>query len=285
MTKEQIKAEQLRLNQTYGFNLKVDGIMGPLTQNAMDKADIMDQQQYLNENYGAGLKVDGILGPLTQAAMDKPIAANETQNKSDRQEAETGQGYSQKQWDAAFNEGMSVLNPSYQEEQQYERAGLESDLAQKQADYNQYQTSQADKFEADKSTLDQNAANNGVLFSGGRAQKQQKLGSSYANADQYKRDSYGRDIGNLARNFQYKYGNDAMGGLSSAYNLGGNTYNPNVARGGVGSQNLSSVYNPSSYNFYGTNNSKQKSEAAQRAYGQLGNVSNKNNPYGYLNKL
>jgi len=285
MTKEQIKAEQIRLNQTYGFNLVPDGIMGPKTKAAMEKAVNMQDQMDLNKNYNAGLKVDGIWGPKSQAAYDAATAQHSAQIKNDIKVAETGQGYSQEEWDKAFNENLGVLNPSYQQELAYEKAGLASALEQGQADYGQYQEDQASKFEADKTALDQNAADQGVLFSGGRVQKEKKLGSSYANADKYKRDTYGREVGDNLRKFEYKYGGGSMNGLSDLYKTKSNIYNPNVATSGVSNSSLSSVYTQPNGGYYGTNNTKIKSEAAQRAYGQLGNVSNKNNPYGYLNKL
>lgn len=285
MTKEQIKAEQIRLNQTYGFNLIPDGIMGPKTKAAIEKAGNMQDQMDLNKNYNAGLKVDGIWGPKSQAAYDAATAQHSAQIKNDIKVAETGQGYSQEEWDKAFNENLGVLNPSYQQELSYEKANLGSGLEQAQADYGQYSEGQADKFQEDKAALDQNAADQGVLFSGGRVQKEKKLGSSYANADKYKRDAYGREVGDNLRKFEYKYGGGAMNGLSDLYNTKSNIYNPNVATGGVSQSGLSSVYTQPKAGYYGTNNTKIKSEAAQRAYGQLGNVSNKNNPYGYLNKL
>lgn len=94
MTTEQIKALQTQLNQQ-GANLKVDGILGPLTTAAMNQfatasagaphtgtvtdtdgmttAQIKALQTQLNAS-GANLAVDGILGPQTTAAMNSAIS-------------------------------------------------------------------------------------------------------------------------------------------------------------------------------------------------------------------
>lgn len=49
----------------YGFNIKVDGILGPETLKAL----IMVLQTELNKQFGAGLVVDGISGPKTEKAL------------------------------------------------------------------------------------------------------------------------------------------------------------------------------------------------------------------------
>jgi len=72
--------------------------------------------------------------------------------------------------------------------------------------------------------------------------------------------------------------------LKDYYKLGGNTYNANVAQGGVGSSGLSKAYNPSNYNFQGTVNTEKSAAANQRAAGYLWNQGNKLLATGNQNK-
>lgn len=166
-----------------------------------------------------------------------------------------------------------------------ETTDAETALAQKQADYQDFLMTSGQKFQEDKTTLDQNAADSGILFSGGRKQKEQKLQSSYQQDQAYQQGNLGRDISGIAQDYQYKYGNDAANNLSKYYSLGGNTYNPNVATGGVGSTGLSSIYNPSSYTYQGTQNVARKTAANQRAAGYLANKGNKLLSTGYKNQF
>jgi len=165
-----------------------------------------------------------------------------------------------------------------------ETADTEASLAQKQADFQNFLLTSGEKFAEDKTAADQTAANRGVLFSGGRVQKEKNLQKSYEADQAYKQASLGRDISSTARDYQYKYGNDAAKGLSQYYKLGANTYNPNVATGGVGSSGLSSIYKPSQYDFQGTQNVAQKTAAQQRAAGLLWNKGNKLLATGYNNQ-
>ena len=59
MAKEYVKWLQYELNQL-GYNLKIDGYFGTLTENAL-----LDTQNRL------GLKVDGVCGQLTREALKK----------------------------------------------------------------------------------------------------------------------------------------------------------------------------------------------------------------------
>lgn len=185
---------------------------------------------------------------------------------------------------AALSEATAAVSPYYQAEQAKETADTESALASKTADYQKYLDDSATKFQTEKSTQDQNAANQGVLFSGGRVQKLQQLGDAYAKDNAYMKNYYASDIGNTARDFGYKYGDTAANGLSSYYNLGGNTYNPNVATGGVGSSGLSSIYSANK-GFQGTQVNAMKTAAQQRAAGLLANKGNKLVGSGYTNQF
>jgi hypothetical protein len=95
----------------------------------------------------------------------------------------------------------------------------------------------------------------------------------------------GIDIGNTARDYQYKYGNTDANNLSNYYSLGSNVYNPSVATGGVRSGGLSSVYSTGNSNFAGTRVGERASGANTFAANYLKNKSNKLQLGGYNTKL
>jgi len=195
-----------------------------------------------------------------------------------------GKPFSVEDQQAALAKGMEDNRLYYEAMQAKDKADAEASLAQKQADYQDYLIQSGQNFETDKSQSDQSAADSGVLFSGGRVQKEKNLQRAYEQDQASKLGAVSRNIGSTARDFQYKYGNDAASGLSQYYNLGKNTFNPNVATGGVNSSGLSSVYNPSAYNFQGTVNTERKANANTRAAGYLWNKGNKLLATGYNNK-
>ncbi len=195
-----------------------------------------------------------------------------------------GQPFSAADQAAAVEQATTDLSPYYKAEQTKETQDTEATLAAKKAAYDKYLADQQTAFQTDKTTQDQTAANNGVLFSGGRAQKLKQLGDTYAANDAYKKTSVGADIGQTARDFGYKYGDSAANNLSSYFNLGGNTYNPNVASGGVGSSGLSSIYN-ANQGFQGTQVNTAKAAAQKRAAGLLANKGNKLTASGYTNQF
>lgn len=184
----------------------------------------------------------------------------------------------------ALAQGTAAVAPYYQAEQTKDTQDTEAALKLKQDSYQKYLHDQALQFQADKTNEDQTAANNGVLFSGGRAQKLQQLGSTYqANTDD-KRNAAASDIGSTARSFGYKYGDTAANGLSSYYQLGNNSYNPNAVRGGATSTGLSGIYN-ANQGFQGTEVNAAKVAAQQRAAGLLTNKANKLVTSGYTNQF
>lgn len=65
-------------------------------------------------------------------------------------------------------------------------------------------------------------------------QREKNLARAYEQDQASKQASIGRSIGDTARDYQYKYGNESANALSDYYKLGGNTYNPNTARGELG---------------------------------------------------
>lgn len=195
-----------------------------------------------------------------------------------------GQPFSTDVQTKATNDAIAAYAPAFQADLAKSTTDTQNSLAGKQAEYQNFLNTSAQNFQQDKSTLDQNAANQGVLFSGARVQKEQNLKNTYLNDQAYKQGIMSRDISNTANDFQYKYGNNAANGLSQYYNLGSNSYNPNVATGGATSNGLSAVYNPNNYNYQGTQNTANGSQIQQRAAGYLWNQGNKILPTSVNNK-
>ena len=224
----------------------------------------------------ASLKAGNSIEALNYATMTGDI--------SQIVDAYTGMPFSIEDQQKALAQGTKDLEGYYASLKDYETKTAEDALKQKQLDYQQNLAESKVKFESDKATLDQNAAERGVLFSGGRVQKEKALQDTYTRNQNYNQASMGTSISNIARDYQYKYGNEAANSLSASYNLGGNTYNANVARGGVGSSGLSSIYNPSASNYQGTTVNTAKAEANKRAAGYLWNKGNKLVSGGISNK-
>lgn len=197
---------------------------------------------------------------------------------------EQGKPFSDADQAAALAKGTADVSQAYKEAQFKETQDADAALAQKQAEYQKYLIDQGTQFQTEKTTQDQNAADKGVLFSGGRVQKLQQLGDTYQQNTAYKKSQVGADIGNTARNFGYKYGDTAANGLSKYFSLGSQNYNPNVAKGGVSAGGLSSVYN-ANQGFYGTENKNMQRDAQQRAAALLGNKGNKLIASGYTNLM
>lgn len=195
-----------------------------------------------------------------------------------------GMPFSPEDQQKAMEQAMEENRLYYEALQEKETADTEASLAQKQADYQQYLLNSGQQFEQDKTKADETAADRGVLFSGSRAQKQKNLERAYRQDQEYNRNNLSRDIASTARDFQYKYGDKASRGLKEYYKLGGNTFDANVARGGVGSMGLSQVYNPRDFDFQGTINTERSAVANQRAAGKLWNQGNKLLASGYNNK-
>jgi len=187
----------------------------------------------------------------------------------------------------ALLKAEEALKPGFEAAKRYDTAGTESELAQKKLDYEKYLAGEKENFQEEKTALDQSAADRGVLFSGGRAEKERKLQDTYRSNLDYNRTSLGNTIGGIARGYQYAYGDKAAESpeLSKYYQLGGNTYNANVARGGVGSSPLSNVYNGGNYDFQGTKVNANKAAVNVRAASLLANKGNKLLSTSYQNKF
>lgn len=186
-----------------------------------------------------------------------------------------GTPFSQADQQQAVADASAALDPYYKAETQKDTQDAEAAMAKSQADYQNYLQTAGQNFQADKTKQDQSAADQGVLFSGGRAQKLQNLQNAYQTEGANKLSDLTSSVGNTARDYQYKYGNQNANNLSKYFTAGSNTYNPNVATGGVGSTGLSNIYNVGASNFQGTNINAANAAKQQRAAGLLWNKGNK----------
>jgi len=197
----------------------------------------------------------------------------------------TGQPFSLQDQQTAMAEAEKDLEGFYKAEAEKDKADTEEAIKGKQRAFQDYLITSGENFAEDKTAADQTSANQGVLFSGSRVQKEQDLKTKYERDLASKRAGVASEIGTTARDFQYKYGGDAASSLSDYYKLGDNTYNPKVATGGVTSGGLSSIYTPGQYDFQGTKLAEKKSAAAKRAAGLLANRGNKLLSTSYANQL
>lgn len=311
-TGDQVKALQQYLIGLGYNNVKPDGVYGPITEYAVKQfqadngltTDGFFGSKSLGtaKNIGTTSNVSGKAGsgnilPTNQAEADAldaklkaathnhPAFTGNSKESLDNAMAtgdfsgiydQDGKPFSTSAQNAALTQANEALAPGYNIEKQKYTADTESTMDQYQTDMNKWNADQASQFQTDKTALDQNAANNGVLFSGGRAQKESKLGNEYTDNQAYKLSDYASKLGNVARDYQYNYGDQAAGNLSKHYNIGSNTYNPNVATGGVNPGSISSVYSPSRNAGYQGRKSVENTAAAQaRAAGLLWNKGNK----------
>jgi len=246
---------------------------GPETQESVDKryTDAAANNPVISELSKGGSTIDEIVHALSTGNLAGIYDFN-------------GQPFSAQDQQEALKKAKEANKLYYEALRKKEEADTVADLETQKQNYQDYLINAGQAFEADKTKSDQQAADQGILFSGSRVQKERNLKRAYEqDQSSYKR-KIGGNIGNLARDFQYKYGTDAAKGLNKFYNLGGNTFNPNVVRGGVGSSGLSQVYNPGSYNYQGTRNTERLADANTRAAGYLWNKGNKLMRTGYQNK-
>ena len=199
----------------------------------------------------------------------------------------SGQPFTADQQQAAVAQANTALAPAYDASVSKDTADTAASLEANQSGLSQYERDQASQFGKDKNALDQNAADSGVLFSGARVQKQNDLRTTYANADADARAKAAAAAASTARGFQYQYGNDAVKPLASLYTApGAPTYNANVAGGKVTtSPRISTMYDPSAYNFQGTAPAAQSAAVQTRSAGLLANKANKLSLSGVGTKL
>ncbi len=252
---------------------------GPAIQNYQTQTAPIKTQAQVDAEYATAAAAHPTLAGNTPDSLAYASSTGDFSGLVNNQ----GKPFSSADQAAAVAQATADLSPYYQAQQTKDTQDTEAVLAAKQAEYEKFLSDQKTQFETDKATQDQTAANQGVLFSGGRAQKLQQLGDTYTKNQAYKQAATGADIGSTARDFGYKYGDSSAQGLSKYYSLGSNTYNPNVATGGVGSGGLSSVYN-ANQGFQGTQTNTAKAEAQKRAAGFLYNKGNKLIGSGYNNQ-
>lgn len=199
----------------------------------------------------------------------------------------TGKPFTDDQQKAAVAAAGAALAPAYNATSEYDTENTQQALAKDAATYGAFQQSDAEQFGKDKNTADEDAATNGVLYSGARVQKLQQLAGDYAARDASARSTATDAIDSTARDYAYAYGSPAADNLSSYYTLpGSQTYNPNVAGGKVGqNKSLSAVYSPYQYNYQGTKPAAQQAAVQTRAASLLANNANKLSLNGYATKL
>ena len=236
-------------------------------------------QAQVDAEYAAAAASHPVLASNTPEMLDYAMNTGDFSSLVDV----SGKPFSAVDQAAAVSEADKAISPYYTALETKDTQDTISSLDQQNRDYQSFLKTQGENFQGDKSKLDQNAADQGVLFSGSRAQKERQLQDSYTRAGQEKKANVASNIGDTARNFGYKYGDIAAGGLGSFFNLGGNTYNANKASGGVGSTGISSVYNTNN-GFQGTIKNTQKADTQKRAAGLLYNKGNKLLASGYNNK-
>lgn len=313
-TGDAVKALQQYLNGL-GYDVgKVDSIYGPKVEAAVRqfqadnglKSDGYFGTQSLGKAKTLGVSATPAANagsvPTTQEALDRmyadavvshpafkgnsPEALNNAVLTGDFSGLLNPEGlpFSQADQDEALRMSEDALRPGFDIMKKKDTEDTEASLEEKLRGYNEFLDTESENFSQDKANLDQDAANRGVLFSGGRAQKEKMLGNNYTQKNNNRLAEYTKSVGDVARDYQYKYGDESAGKLSSLYNLGGNTYNPNTARNGVGSRSLSAVYNPAGGGYQGTANVLNKTEALKRSAGLLWNKGNKLLSTGYGNK-
>lgn len=196
----------------------------------------------------------------------------------------TGQPFTPEQQNEAYTAAEKALAPGFEAAKTYETSNAQDAIKAQTEDLGTFLKNDAESFKQDKISSDNSAAEQGILFSGARVQKERDLKKLYEDREAQKRGLTTRSIADTAKDFQYKYGNEGASQLSSFYNNmpAGNRYNPNVAGGAVTpKQSISSVYDPSKFNFQGTTNVSNKAATQTRAAGLLANRANKLTGVGY----
>jgi len=270
MNPDAIRQLQNSLNAR-GLKVPVSGILDQATMSAMNQA--------VSSSVASNPRLTQISGINSPDAIVNAYMTNDWTGVSDI----SGKPFSQKDQEQAFAQSERALAPAFKAQTAYDEAVVADTLQSDQNAFGDFLSSEAEGFKDNKIAQDQNAADQGILFSGSRYQKLNDLKQTYEDRQRQQREAVSGDIGTTARNFQYKYGNEGASRLSDYYNLGqGNVYNPQSAQNGVTSTSrLSSVYNPSDYKFQGTAVTANKAAAQQRAGGLLSNKANKLSMTGY----
>lgn len=240
---------------------------------------IPKNQKELDAFYNASVASHPEFAGNDQATLEYAISTGDFS----RLKNSKGQPFSDADQAAAVAESEAALKPGFDITKKYDTASTTDTLEKTISDYENWLDTQGTDFAEDKATLDKNAADQGVLFSGGRVQKENALGSAYSKAGEKKLADVASSIAGTARDYQYKYGDESANALSNLYKVGSNVYNPKVATGGVNRGTIKSVYDPTG-GYQGTANVANKVAAQKRAAGLLWNKGNKLLSTSYKNQ-
>jgi CheY-like chemotaxis protein len=199
----------------------------------------------------------------------------------------TGKPFSDAQQQAAVREAERVLGPAFKAAESYDRAVVDDTLRQEGEAFQDFRRDEARDFRDAKQSLDQSAADQGVLFSGARLQKQNDLREIYSQREATQRRNVADRIASTARGYQYEHGNDAADRLSARYRLPvASRFDAGVAGGKVTpGRTLASAYDTGAYKFQGTKPVAQQAAVQTRAAGQLAARANKLSLSGYGTKI
>lgn len=276
------------------------GYFGPKTiAAATSKSGSSSQSSDAVKNLQAslGVPVTGVFDDATSKAMDSAVSKSIASNPDIKAATGTtdpaailqayasgdwsgivglsGKPFTDEQQQAAVSEAEKVLGPAYQEGAALDKSQAADTVAGAEKGFLQSQTNDRRQFGKDKETLDENAADQGVLFAGSRLQKQNDLRTTYQDRETAARDSAVNSARTALRGYQYNYGDDAAKSLSDAYKLPG-TSTFSTATGGVTpGKTLTSLYDPGEFNFQGTKPVAQQAAVQTRAATQLANKANK----------
>lgn len=273
----------------------------------MNQEQVIQIQRMLAER-GLNVPVTGVLDTATIQAMNRAVASTlETtypdiigQNSADTIanayntgdwtkviNTYTGKPFSDSVVQGAISESEAALSPYYEAQNRFNTQNTQSSLQSQQNALSDFVSDEAKSFEENKRTLDQNAVNQGILFSGARRQKEQQLQDLYKENQERRLRDIGLSTGDIARKYQYEYGNQNMGNIGSYLNAPDqNVYNAGSAQTPVQrTPSLRQLYNPQTSNYQGATINTQKANVQLRANDILRNRANKLTSTGYLNKL
>lgn len=256
------------------LGLPATGVLDTATYNAMSNA--------VKQSLGSNIDVKTYSGNTSPDTILNAYMSGDWSGVTDL----SGKPFTDDQQKAAVDAASSALAPGFNATAAYDRNNVESDLNKDAATYGAFQKSDAEQFGQDKNALDKSAADNGVLFSGSRAQKNSQLAGDYASRDAAARNTAANAEESTARDYAYQYGSPAAQNLSSLYTLpGSNSFSANVAGGKVTpSKTLSAVYNPNEYAYQGTKPVANNAAVQSRAASLLANKANKLSLAGYATK-
>lgn len=269
-----MNAEAIKQLQT-SLGLPATGVFDASTMNAMNSAvtkavsSNKDVQRFAGAN-GADAVLNAYMTGNWSGVVDL-----------------TGKPFTREQQQKAVSEAEKVLAPAYKEGESYDRSVTEDTLRAEQEGFKEFQKTEERDFGDMKDSQDQASADQGILFTGSRAEKLNDLRNTFEDRQRIARQQSTERTRQTMRNYQYDYGGDAAKGLRDMYKLpGASGYDANVAGGMVRrSPTLSAVYDPKEFDFQGRKPVAQKAAVQTRAASQLANTANKLTLGGYANKF